>query len=204
MRHKTMVRTMFAIALLLAAVGCSDDDTGPLPDTGVTADSFTTADLNLSDASLSDGPARPDGPGPGTDGQGAQDQGGQADSPAGAPAFQDDCPPTSAPVKADITLNGQTSAKKINLNCGGGGKPFGQAVALELTQKKKVQLTVTSNASLTSLGVWADCSTFKGCKAGDASSGMTYEVDRDPGTHYILVGTSTAASFTLEIKLLNP
>lgn len=195
-----MIRALLvstALMLLLTAAACSDDTGGPAPDSGLTPDTWTGGDMSFPDGPPVDSAGQ-------LDGQGGQDTGGQVDAATGAPAFSDTCPPAGAPVTADITLSGSTSAQNISLSCGGGGKPYAQAVTLKLTQQRKVQLKVTSSASLTTLGVWDNCSTFKGCKAGDATSGMTYEVTRDAGTYMILVGTSSATTFSAEIKLLAP
>lgn len=194
-----LVSTM--LMLLLLATACSDDTSEPAHDTGLTPDIWTGTDMSFPDGPLVDSPGQQDGQAGQDTGQ---DTGGKVDAATGAPAFSDTCPPTGAPVTADITLSGSTSAQNISLSCGGGGKPYAQAVTLKLTQKRKVQLKVTSSASLTTLGIWDNCSTFKGCKAGDAKSGMTYEVTRDAGTYMILVGTSAAATFSAEIKLLAP
>jgi hypothetical protein len=190
------MRAAALLAALLLAVGCSDDSETPDPDTGVV--DLQTGDMPwlaegiwYQDSGQGDLPLQGDGT-------------VQQDIPAGSPTLQDTCPPSGAPITSDITLSGTTSAQNIAVSCSSGGNPYGQAVALHLSQQMKVQVTVTSDASLTILGVWPDCTTWTGCKAGDASSGMTYEVTRDAGTHYILVGTSSPTSFTLAVALVAP
>lgn len=187
---------LFAIAICLSLLsGCSDDSSPGNPDGPSSGTEMGSGDTGSGDAGSDDvggGDLSRDG----FPSDAALDQ-------ASGPTFQDTCPPTSAPITSDTTLKSTTSAKNLGVLCSA-GTPYAQVAALKLTKKTKVSLTVESSSSLTTLAVRPDCTTFKGCKAGDAKSGMTYEVERDAGTHYIFVGTNDPLAFKLDIKLLSP
>lgn len=183
------MKHMMLVLLVAGWIGCSDDssttDSKPTVDQQV-ADSLTTTDTGVADHSVAD--------------HSIADQAPVLDR--GPVALEDTCPPTGPPVTADVTLSGTTSVKYPTSICS--STPYAKVVALTLTQQRKVQLTVTSPASLTVLAVWDTCTTSKGCKAGEAKSGMVYEVTRDPGTYYIIAGTSSPNTLSLQIKLLAP
>jgi len=180
------MRTLYLFVVALVVLGCSDDSSNP---------DSTAPDLLARDAIVDQGPAADQS----VNDQQLADQNTTPDA-TGLPVFEDSCPPTGVAVTGNITLAGTTKVAYPTSICS--STPYAQVVALQLTQQHMVQLNVTSAATLTILAVWDDCTTFKGCKAGEAKTGMTYEVTRDPGTHYVIVGTNSPQSFSLEIKLL--
>ena len=173
------------LCLLVAALAACSDDSSP-------ADTFLS-DLLVADGIVDQAPALDQS----VADQQPPDQQATPDTTS-QPAFEDACPPTGLAVTGNITLSGTTSAVYPTSICG--STPYAQVVALQLTQQHQVQLNATSSANLTILAV---CTTAMGCKAGDAkTSPMTYVVTRDAGTYYVIVGTNSPQSFTLEIKLL--
>ncbi|MCC6747494.1 MAG: hypothetical protein IT371_07540 [Deltaproteobacteria bacterium] len=181
----------------LAAVGCGS--TTPAPkDGGARRDAVSSWD-GVGFPDLAGGG---DGNVPG-DGRATGDRGALGDGPIGPAGMDDVCPPTKAFVTADATLQGSTSKQDISSVCQA-GKMYTQVVVVRLTERKKLELKLTSTATMAELSVRPDCKTFKGCSGGEPKNGLKHTATRDPGDHYVVVGTGKPADYSLEIKLSPP